>query len=249
MHGAGIVGADVAAVVIQIGLCGDEADGAAFRARAVERALRAAEYLDAVQIEQAWLGLAFEALNGDDGHFIDIDAHGWVADGGADAADGDIVLARPVIGGKGHAGDGAGDIFIVFDMVVYQLGAADHADAARDFAGVLAALLRGDDDFLELARNLGRHGAGGVGRGGRRLCQCGRRPYGDHQCQTPAYAGTPHASLPPKSMARRCASLRVQIDQASGSHTIENVRKPMAAPPVRWSICLKSERNMGFQRF
>ncbi len=218
MHGAGDIGAHIGAVVLQIRLRGNEADGAAFRARAIQRALRPAQHLYPIEIEQPRLRLANEALHGNDRHFIEIHAHRRVADGRTNAAYGYIVLARPVVRGKRHTRHRACNILIILDMMLDQLGAAYHADAARNLARILPPLLCCDDDFLELlAIGIGRHRPGRVRRqpghgradhrrrcGRRRLRRTRHRQRQRAQNQMPTPDDTSHASLqyPRRAIAR-----------------------------------------------
>ena len=179
--GHGHVGTRRGAEGIEIRLLGDEADGAAHRARAVEGALGTAQHLDAIQIEQLRLHGAVE-LAVADGHryLVDVDADRRRSRHGADAANLDVVETRSRAGGERDAGHRAGDVVVVGDMMLGELRAADRRYADRDVLDVFGALLRRDDDLLQLAR--GRFGlpAGrGIARG--RLDR-ERRRNGEH-CQ------------------------------------------------------------------
>src|SRR6185437_7278349 len=85
----------VAAEIVQIGRIGNEADRAAHGTRAVQRTLRTAQNLDAIQVVQADIRLeaaAVVGVGGADHRFPVIDAGGRVA-GGIDAANHVLLVA------------------------------------------------------------------------------------------------------------------------------------------------------------
>ena len=133
----------------------DEAYRAALGGGAIQRALRTAQYFHPVDIHQPRLRNTFVARDGDEGHFIDVDAHGRIAHRGTDAANGDVVLARTVrpvvVGGEGDAGHQARNVLDAFDIQVRQVRPADDPDAHRYVFGVLAALGRRHNHFLQLS--------------------------------------------------------------------------------------------------
>ena len=175
VDGAGQVRRNRAADGREVGLVRQEADGAAFGAGAVERALRAAEHLDAVEVKKAWLRHALVAVLGDDRHVVQVDADRRVADGGTHAADRDVVLSGAVMRRERNPGQDARDVLIVLDVVRRQFLAADHADAGGDLPGVLAAAVGRDRDLLDLLRLLGQPaGFGGRARGKRVRAKIGR---------------------------------------------------------------------------
>src|SRR6185312_10537335 len=90
---------DIPAEGIEIGFARDVADGAAHRARAIQRALRALQHLDAVEIEQPDVGLASAAvirIRAGDDRLVVVHADGR-RPGGGDAADDVLLVARPEV--------------------------------------------------------------------------------------------------------------------------------------------------------
>jgi len=160
-----------AGVALGGGGVGDDVHRAAGGVAAVQRALRAAQHLDARDVEH-------RALGGDRvgvGHFVDIDAdrRGVVARvfAGADAADAELRLAAAELAVDLHVGHDVLDVVDDVDALFLQRLAADHAERDAHVLAGLRAALGGDDDVFE---------HGGVGRGGGRF---GRRRLGDGEGQ------------------------------------------------------------------
>ena len=170
----GVVDAlDVAAVVIaaghldaalgrERGPVGDDVDRAARGVAPEQRALRALEHLDALDVDEGRLGAG--AARGV--HAIDVDRHGRVgADGpvvGLHAADAVGGLQRLVVVHV-HAGREATDVGEVARAELFQRLARIGGDRDRHVHDVLGALLRRDDDLLD---HLGvQRLAGGDGEG------------------------------------------------------------------------------------
>ena len=149
--------------LLQVRLVGHELDRAAHGTRTVERALRAAQYLDARQIEQIGVdaGVRPVATGRQDRRLVDIEARGRrVAARGGDAPDG--IAAAPGSGRvQGHPGYPRGQGREVLDPRFRQRFRAVGDHRERHVLQVLAALLRGDDDVLERCRS---HGVLGPGR-------------------------------------------------------------------------------------
>ena len=135
-----------------IGLAGQEADSATFRAGPIQRALRAAQHLDTVKIDQAGCCCPLVAAGGDQRHFVDIDAHCGVADRGADAANGDILLPGAAMGRKGNAGYDSGNILNRLNPMLQHGRAINHANAGWHLLQAFRTLAGRHDDVAELSR-------------------------------------------------------------------------------------------------
>ncbi|MEJ2384646.1 MAG: hypothetical protein P8Y54_09630 [Xanthomonadales bacterium] len=156
----------------------DQPDGAARGVLAVQRALRAAQDLDAfdvVQLEQS----ALDARHVD---VVQVHADGRVerlqrigltdaADVGVDTGVGAAALDQVQVG------DGALDGIQVVGLQGLEFGPGEGADRHRHFLQGLFAPLGGDDDLLEGggflfpgAGRLGHHGGGHDGEQGGRQC-------------------------------------------------------------------------------
>ncbi len=156
----------------QFGLVGDVANRAADAARAEQRALRTAQGLDAVEIEQVEVG--GEERQRDD-RFVHVDAdlllNAWlIADdlAGRNAAHRHLALAGPEVL-DGQAGNVAADILDGRGVGALDVLLGLRVDRERDFLEGRGALRRGDDDRLPFAR-VGA--VRGLGLGFR----CGLRP-------------------------------------------------------------------------
>src|SRR5579863_5552648 len=116
---AGQLLTEIAAGVVRVGLHRDVSHRTAFGARAIERALRATQHLDAINVDQTRFRIALVTRDRDDGYFVDVRADGGVTHGGTDAADGDVVLSGPVwavvVGSERHARYQAGDVLVADD--------------------------------------------------------------------------------------------------------------------------------------
>jgi hypothetical protein len=136
---------------IRVGLVRDDADRSRLRARAVQRALRTREDLDARDV----VDLDVErTLDRRDGLFVEVHADGRQRSrvvrvlAARDAAHvrtreaGSRALIRNVRQ-EFHV------VAEVVDLELRELGLADRLDAERNVLQAFRALLRGDDDFLE----------------------------------------------------------------------------------------------------
>ena len=129
---------------------GDELDGARHVVAAVERALRPAQHLDALDVEHvhqhAVVAREGNAVEGDPGLGVGV----GVRVREVDAADGE----GPHVGDDGHlrqldVGRDAAQVLEVHGAVVLEGRAVEGRHRDRDVLDALAALLRGHDDFLE----------------------------------------------------------------------------------------------------
>ncbi len=145
------VGADRCTERIQVGLFRDESNRAAHRARAVQRALRTAQHLDTLQIEQLRLHRAVVQAVAD-GHrdFVDVDADRRRSRRRTDAADLDVIEPRTRTRLEPNAWHCARDVVVVGNVMLRQLRSADRRYAERNVLDVFGALLCGDYDFLQL---------------------------------------------------------------------------------------------------
>ncbi len=155
-----------------VGLVGDDAQRAGLRTGAVQRALRAGQRLDAVDVVDVDVQ---RALDGGDRLFVQVHAHagqraGVVAVAAAGhAAHVDLREAR-ARGLVRHAGQVLHVVVEVGDVEVLQLFRPQHLDADRHFLQVLHALLRGHRDGVQGGRAAfalgGRRGGRVLGQGG-----------------------------------------------------------------------------------
>ncbi|MDR6137423.1 hypothetical protein QE438_000727 [Pseudoxanthomonas sp. SORGH_AS 997] len=181
-------------------LAADVLDGAADGVLAVQRALRAAQHLDAADVEH----VQQRALRSGDVDIVQVDAHAWIHApqriGLTHAAD---------VHGRGAGGTACGidgqvghlriEIADVLDVELVQRLRGEGGHRHRYFLQGLLALARGDGDRIErgglgaLAR-LARFGLLGPGAAGRRHQQAG-----DRQAQVLALHGH---SPPPRVRPR-----------------------------------------------
>ena len=129
---------------------GDELDGARHVVAAVERTLRPAQHLDALDVEHvhqhAVVAREGNAVEGDPGLGVGV----GVRVREVDAADGE----GPHVGDNGHlrqldVGRDAAQVLEVHGAVVFEGRAVEGRHRDRNVLDALAALLRGHDDFLE----------------------------------------------------------------------------------------------------
>ncbi|MND85233.1 hypothetical protein D3C80_771490 [compost metagenome] len=146
---------------------GDEADGAAGGVAAVEGALRSAQDLDPVDVEDQALGHDRDRI----GDLVHIDADGGRVVRGvvleADAAQAE--LGRAAAEGRFdlQVGRGVLKLVDVGDALLDQAFAAEDAEGDADVLGGLFTPLGGDDDFVDrrgpfVGRGLLGHGGGGT---------------------------------------------------------------------------------------
>ena len=177
--GAGDIGfhlGRVIAAVAQVQTCGDvigrgvgdDADRAARRVAAVERALWAAQHLDTGDVVQQPLGHHAVGI----GDFVHIDADGRGVVGGvvgeADAADAELGLAAAQLAVHLQAGHGVLQIVHGLDVAVVQRFAGHHGQGQGDLLRRFGATLGRDDDVIDRSRLRGGLGLGGGGQGRRR---------------------------------------------------------------------------------
>ncbi|MNL19582.1 hypothetical protein D3C87_1407910 [compost metagenome] len=114
---------------------GDDADGAAGGVAAVEGALRAAQNLDAGDVEQQALG--HDAVGIGDLVHVDADGRGVVrcVVGQPDAADAELRLAAAQLAVDFQAGDGVLQVVDRLDVALVQIFARDDGQGQADLLG------------------------------------------------------------------------------------------------------------------
>ena len=143
----------------RVGFVGDDAHRARLGACAVERALRALEDLDALNVVDVNVDVA---VDGRDRLLVEVLADArlrarMVRPAARDTADVDVGLARlavPTLPLTAHVGDARRELHVVVDsgdVELIELRGVEHLDADRHVLQVLDALLRGHHDFLEAA--------------------------------------------------------------------------------------------------
>ena len=143
------LGRDLAREAADVRLVGDVVDRAGLRARAEQRALRARQRLDALDVDQAHVGLLR-----DRGHRLvvevdrDLAVDAEFAGAGPEAAHDDDALARHVAD-EVDGGEGADQVVGVRQCLLLDELGGERRDALRDVLQVLAAPRRGDGDGLE----------------------------------------------------------------------------------------------------
>ncbi len=199
-------------------LLADEADRAGRRVAAEQRALRAFQHLDALEVEHA----EGQHRRRHEVHVVDVDARGGVVVRGvvveADAADRDVRDAVPHHVLDLHVRRQQREVGELHDTGLGEalsgVGRAGNADVAE----ALRALLRGDEDFFELwLRRLGecprRKLQGGQNRGAQQGIAClhhrcvlsGTRRGFSRRHQTPE-SGNPGSSCGPASGSSACCA-------------------------------------------
>ena len=172
----------------RIRLVGDDADGAGFGTRAVERALRTRQHFHAVDIVKVHVQ---RAADGRDRLLVKIDADcrqraRMVAVVTADdAAHADIgkagagIAAARAAGGVGHTREVLHVVIEIRDVQFFEFLGSQCLDAQRDSLQILRTLFRGDHDSLDLGAVLRllrqcRHNPCQHRRGGQRRPKSGR---------------------------------------------------------------------------
>ncbi len=148
----------LAAELGQVDRVGPKADDAALGAGAVQRALRPAQHLDLVDVQEIRLGLAHVVgapIPRRDRHVVEIDADRGCARGRADAADLERIAARIPVAREGEIGNDPRQVLGIAEMLLVELSRADDADADGHVAQVLLDLLRRDGDLGYLVGVLG----------------------------------------------------------------------------------------------
>ena len=177
------------------GLARNQADRAARGVAAIERALRAAQHLDTLQIDE----LEHRAGRAADDDAVDIDADGRVCGedrfGFADAPhlDDEVPLGRRT-GGGGEVRRDRAEHRGVGDAARFDRIGADRADRERDALQRFTALFSGDDDVVERGRLVAailRPGGSRQADGRSRYTEKCQRPY-----ETGAMIYTYHKVLP-----------------------------------------------------
>ncbi len=185
----------------EAGLGGDVADGAAFRSRAEQGPLRAAQHLHAVEIEHGGQGVVGVLAQRPhlDGRVVDIDARRARAGGGGDPPDGDVVGLLVV----GHPRRELGQVLEGLHVQHLQLGGREGADALGHPGDQLILARGGDHHFADIG---GRRLCRPAGRGeqeGREGCgegqQAAQAPCGGHFGRAPARSSGMQARLPGKN--------------------------------------------------
>ena len=150
-----------------VGLVGDELDRARHRARAVKRALRPRERLDAREV----IGVNVErALDGRDRHFVEIRADGRQRGrmvgvfARCDAAEIDLAEPRRERLDR-HRRQEFDDVLELLDLQLVEPLGPDRGDRERHVLQIFFALRRGDDDIAVVV------GVGLLGQRGSRCAQ------------------------------------------------------------------------------
>ena len=153
------------------GLAGDEIDGTGERVAAIERALRATQHLDALEIDHVEHG----TLRLAEIHAVQVHADGRVPEERGvvlhAAADGD--LGRGGVARRARHGEVRGQIVQRLDVAQTALFHGirlEGGDGDGHVLQALAALLGGDDDFVDVV-SLGGHCRGRVQGGRDRSCK------------------------------------------------------------------------------
>ena len=158
-HGADVAVIEVAARELQVavelvaGLPREHADRTAGAVAPEERALGAAQHLDALHVQHPHHGTGRARHE----HVVDVEPHAALARGAAAPADASNLIVRRRVARAARALDvqirrGSGELEHVAHALVFQglAGEGDHGDG-RVLQRHLAPL-RGDDDFLEILR-------------------------------------------------------------------------------------------------
>ncbi|MCW2404433.1 hypothetical protein M2336_001062 [Sphingobium sp. B1D7B] len=160
----------------QVRIAGVEDEHTAGRTLAIERALRTAQNLDAVEVEEA--DRRRNAEVGDhERHVVDIIADGRVAIGsaGAGAADAERARSDRLALALGNTRNRRGEVRDIVDVALLEVLTAERLDGERHFLQRLhTGLLSGDDDFVRRGINTV---CGGL------LCANWRCTHDSHQCQ------------------------------------------------------------------
>ncbi len=130
---------------VEIGILGNEADRAAHRTQAVERALGPAQHLDPLDVERTADG-GVVAVGDDVGRLIEIIADGAVAVERGDAADlvgADAGGIAAAFAGAGHQRDDLAQVAVAFAL---QFLALESLNGDRHVLEKLLTPLGGDDD-------------------------------------------------------------------------------------------------------
>ena len=167
--------ADLEFGLARVGPVRDVADGAAERARAIQRALRAEQRLDALQVEHLEVDEERDVAEVGRDRAARAVAHGLAGIDRADvqAAHRHQVAAAGTLVGHEQARDGARELGQVGDAQVVEVAGAERHDVERDVLDVRLAAGRRDDDFLEHGAVVG-HRLGEDGPRGRRQAERGR---------------------------------------------------------------------------
>ena len=151
----------------QLGLIGNELDGAAHRTRTVEGALRTTQSFHVVEIEQVGIddGASVQRnRRGRERRFVDVKAdgrRGAAARGQAPHFVFGLTRARRAQRNAGHLAD---QILDVLDVFLSEIGGAQGRDADGRCLDSRFALLGGDDDLFQAGIVFGRRIAGGTRR-------------------------------------------------------------------------------------
>ena len=165
---------------VKVRLARHRADDPADRAGAVQRALRPAQHLDPVDIEQFQVRIGGAV---GDRNLVQIERHGRLGQAGEGAvrhaAQQDLVPPRPQVGDR-HARRQGGHADHVGDAATLDLQPGDGGQGRGDLLGRLGAALHGDDDVAELGRRVFGEGfRGGAGPRARRRCGGAGGPHED----------------------------------------------------------------------
>ena len=156
----------------RVGDIGDIVDQPAQRRGTEQRALRAAQHLDPLQVERIDVGNADREARLHQRHFVQIIADRGLAlfmiGGGGDAADHHFGNAGLIIV-EDDAGQPGDIVRQAVGVHFLELFARDRADRQGDLANILVALAGGDDDrAIVLAGRLGQRRGGEQGGGRQR---------------------------------------------------------------------------------
>ena len=164
---------------------GDQLDGAAHRARAVQRPLRTSQHLDPVQVVERRVDLFLAELRRGrrrQRRLVEVEADlRGVAPGGVEAAHLEFGLTGSG-SAHGDTGDGLRKSIEVDDATIRDVLRGHGGDARGSRLNVLGALFRRDDHLGELISGIAGCGVGGVGALGERQRHCRRDRRRDHSC-------------------------------------------------------------------
>ena len=131
---------------VQLRLGVDEVDHAAGGVAAEQRALRAAQHFDALQIEE----FGFEQAGGEQRHAFGVDGRGAIAGHAhakiADPADGEAGTGEVALG-EGDVGQRQLDVERVVDLLTLQRAGVERGHRDRHVLQALCGALRGHHDF------------------------------------------------------------------------------------------------------
>ena len=207
---------DAGMQTLEVGLGGDEVDDARGRVATEQRALRAAQDFDALEVEV----IGLEDAGVEQRQVVDVDRGRRIAGHAdaqvADAADGEDTAGEVALGER-DVGQGQLKIGRIVDLLRGEGLRGEGGDRDRHVLEALRRALGGDDDFIERIIPAGpgfggRRRLTGVGRGALRVHRHGGE-QGEQRSSGqsgPRGSGQAHDFLPRKAQRRRCIADRVR---------------------------------------